>query len=60
VFIKGGFTVILIFKRNYDAELYACTHRFGEKINIESVRQAMTDASFLNQMTKQRTEAGMI
>ncbi len=60
MFIKEDFTVILILKRNYDAELYACTHRFGEKINIESVRQAMTDVSFLNQMTKQRTEAGMI
>lgn len=46
-------------KRNYDAELYACTHRFGEKINIESVRNAMTDASFLKQITKQRSEAGM-
>jgi hypothetical protein len=45
-------------KRNYDAELYACTHRFGEKMNVESLRHAMTDASFLNQITKQRTEAG--
>ncbi|CAF0794435.1 unnamed protein product [Rotaria sordida] len=44
---------------NYDAELYACTHRFGEKMNIESLRNAMTDASFLNQITKQRTEAGL-
>ena len=47
-------------KRNYDAELYACTHRFGEKLNIESLRNAMTDASFLKQIVKQRTEAGMI
>ncbi|CAF3377192.1 unnamed protein product [Rotaria sp. Silwood1] len=44
---------------NYDAELYACTHRFGEKMNIESLRNAMTDASFLNQIIKQRTEAGL-
>ena len=44
--------------RNYDAELYACTHRFGEKMNIETLRQAMTDASFLKQIVKQRTEAG--
>jgi hypothetical protein len=28
-------------------------------MNIESVRHAMTDVSFLNQITKQRTEAGM-
>ncbi len=48
----------LCLKRNYDAELYACTHRFGEKMNVESLRNAMTDASFLNQITKQRTEAG--
>ncbi|CAF4066593.1 unnamed protein product [Adineta steineri] len=44
---------------NYDAELHACTHRFGEKINIESLRHAMTDSSFLNQIVKQRTEAGL-
>jgi hypothetical protein len=28
-------------------------------MNIESLRHAMTDASFLKQITKQRTEAGM-
>ncbi|CAF0963210.1 unnamed protein product, partial [Adineta ricciae] len=44
---------------NYDAELHACTHRFGEKMNIEVLRCAMTDVSFLNQITKQRTEAGL-
>lgn len=47
-----------IFPRNYDAELYACTHRFGEKIQMDSLRRAMTDASFLNQIVKQRAEAG--
>ena len=48
----------MYFLRNHDAELYACTHRFGEKMNLESLRQAMTDASFLKQIVKQRTEAG--
>lgn len=38
--------------------MYACTHRFGEKINIESLKRAMTDVSFLNQIIKQRSEAG--
>ena len=47
-----------VFPRNYDAELYACTHRFGEKIQMDSLRRAMTDASFLNQIVKQRAEAG--
>lgn len=50
---------MIYFYRNYDAELYACTHRFGEKMNIESLRQAMTDSSFLNQIHKQRSEAGI-
>jgi len=58
-FISKKITNKFYLKRNYDAELYACTHRFGEKMNIESLRHAMTDASFLKQITKQRTEAGM-
>ena len=49
----------LLYRRNYDAELYACTHRFGEKIQTDSLRRAMTDASFLNQIVKQRAEAGL-
>jgi hypothetical protein len=44
--------------RNYDAELYACSHRFNEKLELESLRRAMTDGSFLNQIVKQRKEAG--
>lgn len=47
------------FERNFDAELYACSHRFSEKLNIESLKRAMTDASFISQIIKQRTDAGL-
>ncbi|CAF0778618.1 unnamed protein product [Didymodactylos carnosus] len=44
---------------NYEAELYACTHRFGENIHTDVLRRALTDASFMKQVVEQRAEAGL-